>query len=341
MKTILKSILPAAILFAATTGSAAGNNIPTRTNSILKQQVAEDPATPTAYDITMTALVQASLLLPLNATSTNGNIVMYTIITIPSVSQGELSIGMNGTLLPVSEGMMLTADLAANLYFIPDSAFSGNIIFTYSAADESGLTSNVANYTIPVTGKPQAILPVTILNFSGTEENKKVQLYWQTQNEISSSYFEIQRSIDGKTFETFATNTAKGNNINNYHGTDDLFFYNLTSVYYRIKMVDINGSFKYSASLMIRLGTAVKNNIKAWPLPFTGNLNVAFISEEDAPVKISIHNVAGSEVMHLSSNAKKGNNTISLYQAQTIPAGTYVLTISNSTWAKTIKVIKQ
>ena len=71
------------------------------------------------------------------------------------------------------------------------------------------------------------------------------------------------------------------------------------------------------------------------------NLNAEFNSEEDAPVKITIHSINGSEVLHLNSNAKKGTNTISLYQAQTIPAGTYLLTISNSIKAETIKVIKQ
>ena len=111
-------------------GNASGKNLPGNTNKIIKQQLAEDPATPTAYDITMTPLVQASSILPLNASSANGNIVMYSILSVPSLSQGELSIDMNGTLVPVSEGMMLTADLAANLYFIPEPSYSGNVVFT-------------------------------------------------------------------------------------------------------------------------------------------------------------------------------------------------------------------
>jgi hypothetical protein len=321
MKTFFKSIL--AVLMLLFSAGATAEDIPV------------------AYNITMSPLVQASAILPFSATSATGNIAMYSIISIPSPWQGELSLDMNGTLVPVSEGMMLTADLAANLYFTPDSSYSGNVVFTYSASDESGTISNVAIYTIPVKGKPQVILPVTILNFAGTAQNKKAQLYWQTQNENNSSYFELQRSSDGNSFETIATITAKGNTTNDYQNTDDLFFYKHSLVYYRLKMVDINGSFKYSAAVAIKLGAAIKANIKAWPLPFTGNLNIEFYSDEAMPVKITLYNVAGSNVLALNSNAKKGTNTISLYQAQTLPPGTYLLTISNSTKVETIKVIKQ
>ena len=298
---------------------------------------------PVAQDITMQPLVQASSILPLSASSANSVIAAYTIQTIPPAFQGILSIDMNGTLIPVSEGMMLTADLAGNLVFAPDTAFTGNVIFTYSASDEEGISSNIASYTIPVIGKQQVILPISLLNFSGAEENKKVQLYWQTENEGNSSYFELQRSADGNNFETFATVTAKGNsaNINSYRGTDDLFFYNYKTVYYRLKMVNINGSFKYAVVVTIKPGMAIRNNLQAWPLPFTSNLNVSYNSEENGPVRITIHSINGSEVLHMNSNAKKGTNTISLYQAQTIPAGTYLLTISNSIKAETIKVIKQ
>ncbi|MES2847531.1 MAG: T9SS type A sorting domain-containing protein [Bacteroidota bacterium] len=321
MKTFFKSVLAVAMLLISAGATA------------------ED--IPVAYNITMSPLVQASAILPFNATSGSSNIAMYTIITVPSATQGELSLDMNGTLVPVGEGMMLTADLAANLYFTPDSLYSGNVVFTYSASDESGNISNVAIYTIPVTGKPPVILPITVLDFTGTAQNKKAQLYWQTQNENNSSYFELQRSSDGNSFETIATITAKGNTTNNYQSTDDLFFYKHSVVYYRLKMVNINGSFKYSATVTINSGAAIKANIKAWPLPFTGNLNIEFYSNDAMPVKITLCNVAGSTITNLNSNAKKGTNTISLYQAQTIPAGTYLLTISNSTRAETIKVIKQ
>ncbi len=296
---------------------------------------------PFAYDITMTPLVQASAILPFNASSGSSNISSYIINTVPALSQGQLSIVMNGSLLTVSEGMMITPDLAGSFVFTPDSSYSGAVVFTYSASDEEGLISNIATYTIPVVGKQQVILPISILSFTGNEDNRKVQLYWQTENEGNSSYFELQRSADASHFETIATITAQGNSKNNYHNTDDLFFYPYKTVYYRLKMVNINGNYKYSSSVMIALGSKVNGTAKAWPLPFTSNLNISFNSEQKQTVKITINSINGGEVMKLASAVAKGTNTISLYQAQTIPPGTYLLTISSSTGTETIKVIKQ
>lgn len=330
MKTILKSTLAFTMFAAMLVTGVSAKTLP-------------GTATPVAYDITMSPLVQTSSILPFKASSSNSNIAAFTVQTIPQDFQGILSLDMHGILMPVSEGMMLTTDLAESLVFTPDTAYTGTVTFTYSASDEDGYYSNIASYTIPVIKKPIAILPISLLNFAAAAENKKVQLYWQTEQEGNSSYFELQRSTDGNNFEAIATVTAKGNTAtaNNYQNTDDLFFYTCQTVYYRLKMVDINGGFKYSGAVTVQLGTITKTNVKAWPLPFTSNLNVEYTSDVKEVVKITIRSVNGSTVMRMDNAVKKGTNTISLYQAQTIPAGTYLLTLSNGTKAETIKVIKQ
>lgn len=343
MKTTYSSVFILMMAFTASTSSIEAKNLPFTTPGESKQYSINNATAPIAYDVTMTPLVQASIILPLNASSETSTISAYILQTIPSANYGILNIDMNGVLVPVSEGMMLTSDLASKLVFEPDTSYTGNVVFTYSAIDEEGTSSNTASYTIPVIAKQQAILSISLLGFTGSAENNMVQLFWQTQHEGNNSHFEIQRSVDGNNFETIAMVTAKGNisNANNYQTKDDLFFFSYQSVYYRLKMIDINGKFKYSNSILIKLKAEVKNNITAWPLPFTSNLNIAYISEVNEPVLISIHGINGSLLMTLNCNVKKGTNTIYLYQAQQIPAGTYLLSVGNSTKAAAIKVVKQ
>jgi hypothetical protein len=337
-KKILFTIA-AAIAVASVNTAVAGTSNYNHYNTAAHQHSFD--TNPVATDITMTPIVQASPILPFAATAINGSISSYTVVTVPPASEGVLTIDMNGTPMPISEGMMLSADLVNSITFTPDPSFTGDVVFTYSATDENSLTSNVASYTIPVVAKPPVILPVSLLNFTGNINNKKAQLQWQTTQENNSSYFELQRSEDGKSFETIATVTAKGNtSINNYQHTDDLFFYNYKTVYYRIKMVDSNGKFKYSGIVILELDATVKGSIKAWPLPFSSNLNIAYNSETDETVKITMHSVNGATVITGSSIVNKGNNNITFNQAQSIPPGTYLLTISSSTKAQTIKVIK-
>lgn len=304
------------------------------------QNTDADLIAPQAQNITMTPIVQASSILPFVATAVNNNIAAYIFETVPAASQGVVNIDMNGEPMAVTEGMMLTPDMINSLSFAPVSTFTGNVVFTYSATDENSLSSNIATYTIPVVGEQPVILPIRLLQFTGTASNKKAQLNWQTTQENNSSYFELQRSTDGNNFETIATATAKGSTINDYEHTDDLFFYTYQTVYYRVKMVAVDGSFQFSQVVILQLNTTTKNNVKAWPLPFTSNLNVSYNSELNEAVKISIHSINGAAVITTGIIVKKGNNLINLHQAQSIPAGTYLLTISSSTKAETIKVIK-
>jgi hypothetical protein len=243
---------------------------------------------PFAQDITMSPIVQATALLPFSAISAGSPVSMFTVQTVPSIAQGILSIDMNGRLMQVGEGMMLSADLAANLIFTPDPLFSGDATFTYTASDE------------------------------------------------------VERSADGKNFQAIATVTAKGNELaNDYVSNDDLFFITYNTIYYRIKMVNVNGTFKYSSVVTINLAKGSATNIKAWPMPFTSNLNLNIDSEAGGTVNITIRSINGGEIMKRLSSVNKGNNTIVLYQAQNIPAGTYLLTISNGNKRETIKVVKQ
>lgn len=310
-------------------------------NSAFAGTTADD--SPTAYNVTMTPVVQSTDLLPLQAASANSIIAMFTIVSIPTEDQGTLSIDMNGHMVPVGEGMMLTADLAGELYFTPNPSFNGTVVFTYTASDESGFSSNIASYTIPVINAQQGSLPVTLLQFSATPENKIVMLNWQTTHEANSSYFEIQRSMDGNNFETIATETAKGNHegINMYNSRDDLFFYTATVVHYRLKMVDINGRATFSAVQVINLNKTAQGSIKVWPLPFSSTLHAGYTAAANETISIKLVSVNGSVISVSNQAVTTGFNTIRIYQAQSIASGTYVLIISNGKKTEAVKVVKQ
>ncbi len=302
---------------------------------------------PVAENILMPSMLNASLITaisPFKASAASGDIVSYTVKTIPDPNKGILYICNAGNCVPVTAGQVLTPAEISLLSFQPNPNFTGDAVFTYNADDSYGQVSNIATYTIPVTGLSQGPLPITMLSFSGSIDKKTVQLNWQTLQEINSSYFELQKSIDGNKFEPFAIITAKGNSsiTSNYNITDDLFFYINNTIFYRIKMVDIDGKAKYSAVLMIKLDAGgTKNNIKAWPVPFTNELNIEYSSETNQQVTISIRSINGAVVSTGSSMVKKGHNIITINQAQQTPSGTYLLTISNSTRMETIKVVKK
>ena len=97
-----------------------------------------------------------------------------------------------------------------------------------------------------------ATLPLDLLSFTGNlQNNNTVLLNWKTENEINTSHFVIERSTDGIRYSGIGNVTANGRNNAggsfNYSFTDnDAVNQSSQRLYYRLKMVDIDGSLKYS-----------------------------------------------------------------------------------------------
>ena len=124
----------------------------------------------------------------------------------------------------------------------------GNTYKFFSVA--SDLVGNIED----LPGVPDAVislsapLPLTILSFTGSRQNNDAVLQWRTVNEVSVSHFEVQRSFNGADFTKEGTVTAGGTL---YSLTDPGVFNTQPVVYYRLKSVDIDGRFTYSAILKL------------------------------------------------------------------------------------------
>ena len=131
----------------------------------------------------------------LNSVDIDGSISGYFINTLPTIASGVLSVPCgtvaNPTLLGSScsggfqvlnaavlsnypSGIPLTATQQAGLLFDPTAAFTGNAIFNYSAIDNSGNLSNVANYTIPVTATATVVRPPLANNITAQPINNSL-----------------------------------------------------------------------------------------------------------------------------------------------------------------------
>ena len=108
-------------------------------------------------------------------------------------------------------------------------------------------------------------LPISLVDFTATKQFKVVGLNWQTSTEQNSSYFDVEFSEDGTSFRSIGRVSAAGNSntAKNYsliHTTP----VNGTN-YYRLKMVDVDGSFKYSAVRTVKF--SAPTSIKIMPNP--------------------------------------------------------------------------
>ncbi len=295
---------------------------------------------PTAKNISMAPIVQASNLLPLEATAVNSEIVMYTIETAPAETQGTLYLAMASGPMQVTAGMMLSADLAGSLSFEPNTAFTGTVTFTYSAIDANMEQSNIASYSIPVIAQQPVILPVQLMGFRGSLQQHTARLFWQTSQESEGAYYELQRSTDGTRFSTIATVAARGAaGVQEYSELDDVYAFSGRTLYYRIKMVEVNGQGRYSAQITLRPGTTA-NPVKAWPLPFQSQLQISYQATTAGPVLIRVTAANGMLLQQIRVQAQPGSNQWPLHQLSQLPAGSYVLSITEGTQTHHLPILK-
>ena len=132
-----------------------------------------------------------------------------------------------------------------------ETAFSGSGD-TFRRATARNVTEFSA-WTVSIINKP---LPVTLTDFTARLEESSVRLDWATASEINSDYFGIERSTDGYTYQALACNKAAGDTqiAQSYLYIDEGVANRLTGiVYYRLHMVDFDGSSEYSPVVAVPL----------------------------------------------------------------------------------------
>jgi hypothetical protein len=116
-------------------------------------------------------------------------------------------------------------------------------------------------------------LPVNLVNFTGTKKDGATLLQWSTASEQNSSSFEVQRSENGSDFSTVGTVAAAGNSdkVINYQ-YEDRPLSNASIYYYRLKMVDKDGSIKYSNVVIIKNSTSALSTV--YPNPARDRITI-------------------------------------------------------------------
>lgn len=156
-------------------------------------------------------------------------------------------------------------------------------------------------------------LPVVIwqdFNVFKTQDNK-VKMIWVTSHETGSRLFEIQRSTNPDNFLTIGTIKSSGNmgSQNIYTFIDD--FPGTGKVFYRIKHVDPDGVFKYSAVRLIKLYSDYHSYL-IYPNPARNEITVSFSVELQNPMEIRLYRQNGQLVKKIIATTGMNRFTLDI-----------------------------
>ncbi len=159
--------------------------------------------------------------------------------------------------------------------------------------------------------KPFVTVPVTLIDFTASDKSGKSLLQWSTSTEINSSHFEVERSTDGRNFETIGTINANGNT--NTRTDYQLYDYSpATGVnYYRLKIADKDGQFEYSKTVSIVFKNENSGSVEIKSAVINNkNLQLNIISTKKQSVNIGLYDDIGREIFVSNIQVQKGLNVI-------------------------------
>ena len=190
---------------------------------------------------------------------------------------------------------------------------------TLSATARSASNDNTSEFTC------FTLLPVEGLAFSANVTSEQtVELSWSTLREENNRLFEVERSADGVTFTKIGERTGQ---VDDPDGAD----YEFTDlnpgsgvVFYRLKQLDLNGSFTYSDILSVNLDLSGLE-VSLFPQPASQNLFVRLNQSEFTPKGYEIRNLQGKMLTVGELVVTPGSDfEISVYD---LANGVYFLTI--------------
>jgi hypothetical protein len=170
-------------------------------------------------------------------------------------------------------------------------------------------------------------LPINFTSFNVIEQNATAYLSWSTTTDNTHYTFEIEKSVSGNQFYTIGNVSNNITNINsaNYTYVDkDITNEN---IYYRIKQIDAQGKFNYSAIAYLKIKNAKANSVAIFPNPVLDKITTKFISNNSGAGSIRIFNIYGELVQTLNIHITKGENIISFNKSYKLEEGAYTLQI--------------
>jgi hypothetical protein len=173
------------------------------------------------------------------------------------------------------------------------------------------------------------LLATHVISFSGGADNGNNLLKWNCDQTNNLSYFEIQRSADGRNFTTIGNITASGNHPYSFTDSDPLA---AETNYYRLKIIDQDGRQAYSAILNIKSKAGLV--LQVAPNPVADNLKISGLNGKG---QIRIHDITGRIVLKKDIALTQ---TIS-FDVSALNKGMYVVEYFNGNATETKKFSKQ
>lgn len=177
-----------------------------------------------------------------------------------------------------------------------------------------------------------ATLIITILfycsvfsqSLNASLQNQQILLNWSTTAEKNVSHFVVERSTNGNEYNEAALLFTDGNaEVLRSYQYRDAIPGNTSVWYYRLRIVDLDGTLTYSPVRMIKTASLAKNQLEllTYPNPVVNELRITIPeSWQNKPVTYELYDAAGRLLKQV---ANKNSSQTEIFNLQSFTSGSY------------------
>jgi hypothetical protein len=188
--------------------------------------------------------------------------------------------------------------------------------------------SGFPKFSIITIGVDGQALPVELLSFNGNcTQNQSVELTWETASEHNSNYFQVEKSFDGKSWNSFSKVVAAGNSndVIQYNAIDEHL--RSSNAYYRLRQVDFDGKEKLYDPINVTCNES-SSTFMSHPNPSKAGFQIVlndnnFVGNQT----LTITDATGKTILSKQLNVLDGINVFPVYDE--FNPGIYFLSISD------------
>lgn len=184
----------------------------------------------------------------------------------------------------------------------------------------------------------KTVLPLQLRMFTGKYNSGESQLEWVVSSNETGSYFEVEKSADGKAFTKATTvyTTAKGGDA--YYTFSEAIN---GGAFYRLKLVNKDKSSSYSTVVRVQDEMTRTGGLQVMPNPAGASLVFTYRAPRTETATLTIYNALGTQVLRMQLAVQKGMNNYSIPLHPKMNSGSYIVELSGAYEKTTQRFIKR
>lgn len=183
-------------------------------------------------------------------------------------------------------------------------------------------------------------LPITLQYLKGLRAGNSNALNWKVNCTSVSITMEIERSSDSRTFKSITSMTASQARCSQPFDYVDASPLKGTN-YYRLKMIDVDGSITYSPIVAIINGGSGAELVGIYPTIVRDEAFLSVVASRSTKMQINITDMSGRMIKTINQTVANGSTLISINTAN-LTSGVYNITgMLDGAKTKTLRFVKQ